>query len=266
MVSEDRLWHLRVSADGTFIKNVEHGRFLSLYDLLKRDKDGTESKLSKAAVENRLVLSFVLTTSLLHLFAGPWLKKAWSNEDICFLVGCETIDPTKPFLTANCTEPTSTRNLANLNHVHPCPIILALGILLLEVSPKTIVKENTRDDDRAGGPQMNLNADGFVANRLLDEWVTKSRLDISKTLLMGLESAIRACIIPTNVTDETPPPAPERIRKYIFTDIVIPLGTASSTTYNVPLERLHERVNKWRVPRISGSYDGKHPPDQYVSS
>ena len=151
--------------------------------------------------------------------------------------------------------------------MHQYPSILALGIILLEISLGTTIKDKQRDEEKQEGRYVTSNTDCLVALRLFEEWLKESERSVSKAIPSGLKSAIEACLIPAKIPDTTPPPSDDQIRQYIFTDIVIPLGTALSTTYDIPLERLHEEISKERLaeePDLFDSYDDKHTTDQYV--
>jgi len=267
-VDHGKLWHLRVGVGGDLIKDIKQGKFLSLHDLLRCETPEAESMLSAVEGKDRLVLSFILATSLLHLYQGPWLQKTWSNQDICFLVGSHrhvTLNLTTPFLTASCTDPASATGPIDFNQLHPYPSILALGILLLEISLNTIVKNNATDDEKQEGRHMTINTDWLVASRLFKDWIMGRRPGISNIIPEGLKVAVNACLDVDKIAELSLLADVEPVRQYIFTSIVVPLGTALSTTYNIPLEHLHEEVGKetWpQKPDLFDDYNNKHPLDQ----
>lgn len=268
----DLLWALN---DTKHIKDIRRSKFLSLRDLIKRNKGDTGATFSKIEGRDRLILSYILAISLLHFYEGPWLQKNWSNETICFLISDESRGRpnfTKPLLTANCTKLTSTNVTPDL--VHRIPNILALGIMLLEISLGTTMDLERRENEMQDGRHVTARTDFLVALRLFDEWIEHSKRGISKAIPRGLKTAIEACLEPSKIPYTIPPPSSNRVSRnqvlqYILKDIVIPLGTALSDTYEIPLEKLHEELGKEKQsddPFVFDSFEDSHTVDQYVST
>ncbi|KAH6716524.1 peptidase S8/S53 domain-containing protein [Leptodontidium sp. MPI-SDFR-AT-0119] len=224
MIEERRLWQLRVEP----CTNMPERKFNSLEDLLQDPKSNTGISISTYDSKQRLTLSYILATSLLHLHSSHWLRKTWQNENICF-------------------------------HVE------SLGIMLLEIARGRKLMEEIETSELRDGRYMTSKTDGLVALRVFEEWVKDSERTISKTIPLGLKSAIQACLEPTRIPATMPPPSEEQIRHYIFTYIVAPLGTALSETYSVPLENLHQEIISEKPkedPTLFDSIDKKHTPEQ----
>lgn len=253
------------------VNDIQQSKFLSLGDLIKWNKGDTEAIFSRVEGRDRLILSYILAVSLLQLYEGPWLQNNWSNETICFLINAQNRGRpnfTKPLLTASCTKLTSRRKAPDRDQVHSYPSILALGIMLLEISLATTMDLEREEKEKQNGQHVTSGTDFLVALRLFDHWVEQSQINISKAIPRGLKTAIEACLNPSKIPYTDPPPSNQQVLQYILTNIVIPLGTAVSDTYEIPLEKLHEEIGKDKQqddPYLFDSYDDRHTVTQYVS-
>lgn len=269
-VDGNRLWHLK--SDTKSIKDIRESKFLSLRDLIKRNKGDTGATFSTIEGKDRLILSYILAISLLHFYEGPWLQGNWSDETICFLINEQSRGPpnlTKPLLNASCTKFASTS--ATLDQVHGYPSVLALGIILLEISLGTTMDLERGENEMQDGRHVTSKTDFLVALRLFDDWIEQSKRSISAAIPWGLKTAIEACLESSKIPYTISPPSSnqDHVLQYILRDIVIPLGTALSEAYEIPLEKLHEEISKEKQSDNSNlfdSYDDKHKVDQYVSS
>lgn len=270
-VDENKLWRLR-KLDTKRIHGIQQSRFLSLGELIKRNKRGVGANFSTLEGRDRLILSYILAVSLLHLYEGPWLQKNWSNQTICFLINAQRQGRpnfTKPLLTASCTKLISTSATTNQLHVHSYPSILALGIMLLEISLGTTMDLEREGKEKQDDGNVNCKSDFLVALRLFDDWIEQSKRNISNAIPQGLKTAIEACLYPSKIPYTKPPPKEDQVLQYILTDIVAPLGTALSDTYEISIEKLHEELSKEKQADdafLFDCYDGLHTFDQYVST
>ena len=73
VVFDEKLWQLRVETDRLFYTQVRDSEFKSLRDILQPE-GSHQSALSCIEEKDRLILSFVLATSLMHFVEGPWLQ------------------------------------------------------------------------------------------------------------------------------------------------------------------------------------------------
>ncbi|CAJ0549769.1 Ff.00g033820.m01.CDS01 [Fusarium sp. VM40] len=74
-VYRQTLWELRagIDTDQSFVPQIRSDQFTSLRDLLQPIGRDRKSLISSASLEHRLILSFVLATSFLHFYNGPWM-------------------------------------------------------------------------------------------------------------------------------------------------------------------------------------------------
>lgn len=251
--------HPDVEINGLSPPQVRDVEFKSLSNLLQPNWKNRMSLVSLAEGKDRLILSFVLATSLLHLVRGPWLQQSLSSESICFLVSHQRASPdiTKPYLTTKCSPLIRGPVARKLNQPHQFPEILSLGILLLEIA--------------RGAPLnvMESQDSCVVALECMDKWAGTCRSGRARTIHDCLYQAISACIDPRefrNILDK-PTVVDADIRGYIFERILYPLGDALSTVYGVQLETLHAdppRSKKGKKVDGVGSFDheDEHHPEK----
>ncbi|KAK1965187.1 subtilase [Colletotrichum sublineola] len=246
LVYQKRLWQLHADVElaPSSPARVQDGDFRSLKDLLQPSQGGRESLLSSTATEKRLVLSFVLTTSLLCIFGGPWLPENLSSENICFLVpSCRSLpDITEPYLTTTCSSLAQRPLPVGPSQLHHIPEILSLGILLLEIAQgfPIVFKES---HDRC-----------YVALEHFEAWAKRRR---SQDAHEGLGRAILACISPKelrkNGLDKTSVGNPE-VMGYIFGSVLYPLEEALKA-YEIQSNTLHTYIARKPQVRGIGSFD-----------
>ncbi|CZR67542.1 uncharacterized protein PAC_17441 [Phialocephala subalpina] len=248
---------------------IQRSTFKTLDELLQKDRAKRATIISTCEGREKLILSFILATSLLHFHSAPWLQRSWNNRNICFLVNSrnEAVPGlTKPYLTAKCTPVACISQVAQpWYHFHRYPTILALGIMLLEISRGIRITDERRETELQDGIHVTASTDGLVALRVFEEWVQASERGVSKTIPLGLKSAIQACLEPAKIPFTNPPPSNEQIRQFILTDIVVPLGNALSDAYLVPPENLHFEISKARQPEqppLFDSHDKMHTQEQ----
>ncbi|RSL41639.1 hypothetical protein CEP54_015753 [Fusarium duplospermum] len=253
VVYAKNLWQLVADAETNPLcpPQVQDDKFRSLKDLLGSDGSNRVSLMSSIEGRDRLILSFVLATSLLHFVDGPWLQASLRSENICFLVSnCSSLpDITKPYLTTSFTSLAQPPVPRDLNQPHQYPDILSLGILLLEIARGAPI-DFEESQDRC-----------VVALECRDKWVEACRKGSSRTIPDGLFRAISACVDPTesryNVPDKKCPKdvAVRKVRKYIFERILYPLEDALSTAYEIKSDRLYADIAQAKEARGIGSID-----------
>ncbi|KAI1453627.1 subtilase [Annulohypoxylon moriforme] len=253
VVFSERLWQLNADVEINQLSSpqVQESEFKSLKDLLQLNRDSRESPLSSVEGKDRLILSFVLATSLVHFVGGPWLQESLNSENICFLVSHSRLLPdiTKPYLTTRCSSLTKRKSPPGLNQPHRFPDILSLGIMLLEIARGAPIKFK-EPQDRC-----------VVALECMDKWARICRTGRSRTVPEGLLQAISACIDPkefrSNDLDKKNIKDFE-IRKYIFERILYPLEDALSTTYEIQLKTLHTDIARAKESDRTGSFDHQY--------
>ncbi|KAK2032675.1 subtilase [Colletotrichum zoysiae] len=246
-----KLWqlHADVETNRLFPPQVRDVEFMSLKDLLKPNRSNHRSLMSSIEGKDRLILAFVLATSLLHFFKGPWLEASLSSESICFLVSRRRSSPdiTKPYLTTSCSS--SPRGALprgfDLNQPHRFPDILSLGILLLEIA-RGAPLDIEESQDRC-----------VVALECMDKWAKTCRTGRSSTIHDCLRRTILACIDPREFMDVLHRRSVNafEVRRYIFERILYPLDYALATTYEIKSNNLHDNISRANEASAMGYFD-----------
>ncbi|KAF6826078.1 subtilase [Colletotrichum musicola] len=251
VVHARKLWqlHADVETNRLLSPQVRDVEFMSLKDLLKTNRSNHGSSMSSMEVKDRLILSFILATSLLHFFEGPWLQASLSSENISFLVSHRRSSPniTKPYLTTNCfslAQRARSREF-NLNQPHRFPDILSLGILLLEIARGAPI-DYEESQDRC-----------VVALECMDKWAKTCRTGRSRTIHDCLHRTISACIDPREFRKVLDMRAVNdfEVRRYIFERILYPLDDALATVYEIQSNNLHEHISQATEVSAMGSFD-----------
>ncbi|KAF7517069.1 hypothetical protein G7054_g13928 [Neopestalotiopsis clavispora] len=231
LISGQKLWQLRteIERNQKLLPQAEDNKFRSLRDLFQPTQRHSESSMALTKAEDRLVLSFILATFLLHSYGGPWLRENFNSENICFYTSRHRLpDITTPYFTATCS-PNQDVLPVNLDQPHRFPDLLSLGIILLEIAQGFPVQVE-ESQDRC-----------LVALQHMDKWEDDCQRGGFKVIPDGLRQAISACLDPSkfkkhrldkkNIDDF-------HVRKYIFDRILYPLGDALRTTYEIQLHTL----------------------------
>ncbi|KAI0543459.1 subtilase [Xylaria curta] len=239
VIFEESLWQLEADIIRPPYPQLRDSEFKTLKDLLQPSR---KSLLSCIEGKDRLILSFILATSLMHFARGPWLWAGLNSENICFLMHSRSSpDITKPYLATSYSSVTPRESPRELNQPHRFPEILSLGILLLEIA-RGFAIDFQESQDRC-----------VVALDFMDKWTGRWR-----TAPDGLCRAISACIDPTelrnNGLDKTSVNDLE-IRRYIFERILYPLEDALSTAYNIHSHALHADISRINKVGGAGSFD-----------
>ena len=128
---------------------------------------------------------------------------------------------------------------------HSHPVILALGIIFLEIATGTRFK---RSHEQTSWEQCN--SDNYQALQLLKVTEKQDRHNFTKRISSGLSKAIRSCL-----KLEPPPNFPSNqlsaegpIRHYILTRIVDPLASELKDGHKVRLEELHDDLSGMTLP------------------
>lgn len=128
---------------------------------------------------------------------------------------------------------------------HSHPVILALGIIFLEIATGTRFK---RSHEQTSWEQCN--SDNYQALQLLKVTEKQDRHNLTKRISSGLSKAIRSCL-----KLEPPPNFPSNqlsaegpIRHYILTRIVDPLASELKDGHKVRLEELHDDLSGMTLP------------------
>ncbi|KAJ4315293.1 hypothetical protein N0V84_008449 [Fusarium piperis] len=255
-----KLWKLRVDIEDNQRSSTQvlDSKFRPLKELLQQQHQGQRhSPMALMEGKDRLILSFILATSLLHFFSGPWLQAKLTSETICFLVSNSHVSPdiTKPYLTTACCSLEQEASPSELDQPHQFPYILSLGILLLEIARGTPVNL-----EKAQDPCV-------VALDCFKEWDKACGTGRSTSVRDGLHEVISACIDPRKLRQyflDKPSVKNLEVRQYIFERILHPLENALSTAYGIQLNKLHADIARAKEVNKSGSFDHRdeHRPDK----
>ncbi|KAF3074304.1 Major intracellular serine protease [Trichoderma lentiforme] len=239
LVQNDKLWHL---TPRPFQGADHHTHMESLQQLLG---DGVSvSDISKYKPKDKLILCYVLASSMLFLYPGSWFQTAWSSDKIYFArrFGNSTSSGfTFPYLSTTFQQ--VQNNPRNHMQYHYHPAILGLGIIFLEIA--TSVKFTRRSHEPTQWQQFN--SDGVQALEQLQELERQMDRDHSKRIPRVLNQVIRSCLIldpppnfPTKQLSEEGP-----IRQYILSCIVKPLESNLRDGYNVSLDNMKLAAEAW---------------------
>lgn len=255
-VYRQTLWELRagIDTDQSFVPQIRSDQFTSLRDLLQPIGKDRKSLISSASLERRLILSFVLATSFLHFYNGPWMPVSLTNKNICFLMSRRRTLPdiTKPFLNANICDQRETSPETSLNQPHPCPGIRALGELLFEIALGTPINID-----------KSQSSCWETINRVKD-WRRRCQTG-SRKVHDSYCQAIEACVDPNKFGAgilSRPTDQPESIkdfinevRKHIFEKVLYRLQEALDKSYRIKVDTLHSYITDKKNKFLPGSFD-----------
>ncbi|KAI9835734.1 MAG: hypothetical protein M1819_001912 [Sarea resinae] len=138
----------------------------------------------------RMLLALRLASNLLQLLQTRWLEKAWSKDDVCFLLRStgqandvtqgQKLDADRPFVSV--TFDGVTRNTQSQRNIDPKIVLLELGILLLEIWHERTLESRFPDIEAPKNPWERF----ALAARWLD--------DTSNPLLDLYRKAVSRCI------------------------------------------------------------------------
>lgn len=232
-----KLWRLQVDWCQNF-DQIRSGEFPTLKKLLG-NQGGHENVLGRLEERGRLLLSFVIATTVVHLYQSPWLRELRSDT-VCFLRISRyrlDIDLAKPYLMANIPNPgaTSTAPHDTVSSYDRFPLLRDLGILLLEIAQCKTMEFGDR------GPN------GIDALERFQDWTRKTDGSLVQTVSPHLKHAIESCLdrqlFPESFRARKYP-EPYDVRQHIFRDVVIPLAEALAESYEIPQEKLTHEITR----------------------
>ncbi|KAH7127826.1 peptidase S8/S53 domain-containing protein [Dactylonectria estremocensis] len=188
LAANEGLWHLKPE----LLDGVNHHTSMeSLYQLL--GDDSRTSQISKYTWRDQFLLCYSLANSMLYLYPGSWLQTAWSSNMVYFVRQINDSTSTLltfPYLAVDIRQ--QHRVPESLEHMqyHAHPVILALGIMFLEIATGVRFK---RTPGLTSCEQWNT--DGPEAFQLLKNLERGGRHNHSKRIPTALRDAIRACLI-----------------------------------------------------------------------
>ncbi|ROW15178.1 hypothetical protein VPNG_03034 [Cytospora leucostoma] len=206
-------------------------------DQLLGDDIATSNLLLNYDPREKLILCYILASSMLFFYPGSWLQKAWDSSKIYFIrhVGSSTSALlTFPYLSADIQEAGRLPKLhPEFLQSHQYPAILALGIMFLEIGTGSKFDRSCEHLEYARN-----NTD------LLRAWKQYHDLKNSKArgkpIPPSLIETIYSCL------KLSPPPdsagkswSEGSIRHYILTRIIRPLAKALEDGYKIDLKGLN---------------------------
>lgn len=253
LVEGNSIWRLRPARPK--IKDLRKTVHISLSDLIQ-----SGYFLQNISQKDRFVLTYIIASSILSLYQGPWLDQEWTKDQIFFLSeggDLTTLDLRRPLLSTKCIATDHIRNPPHPENIHPEPRIAALGIVMLEIALGMAIE--TRRDD---GP-LNSNTDLLNAYQLLDQ-MQHDRNAIPKHVC-----AIKTCLQPEDIFDEDL--SNESKQHSLHANIVGPLE-AILTAYGIQTEDLNSELGGDQESLLPAIRSGAETPNpktrtmQFVSS
>ena len=235
LVEGNSMWRLRPTRPK--IKDLKKAVHISLSDLIRN------GFLQRSNQKDMFLLTYIIATSILSLYQGPWLDHAWTKAQIVFLSqdgDLATIDLSKPLLSTKCIDLDRRASQPHPDNIHPEPRLEALGIVMLEIALGKAI-ESQRDD----GP-LNSNTDLLNAYQMLDQ-MREDRATIPNHIL-----AIQTCLQPEDLFEEDI--SNESKQQRLHANIVGPLE-AILVAYGIRTEDLDttlggDQETSLPVPRI----------------
>ncbi|KLU87728.1 hypothetical protein MAPG_06721 [Magnaporthiopsis poae ATCC 64411] len=218
LVERGILWHLKPDID---LERRYDEHILPLCHLL----GGAEPSLNILAYtpEEQHLLCYSLADSVLWYYPGSWLRESWSSSRI-FLTKAQDSDRLtlcSPYLSVRLTEYQGETGPPPHMQSHRHPVILALGIMLLEIVTGS-------QFPRSDSPILSrrCNDDHIAALQLLNSLERRDGAGGTRFLTSGLRHAIRSCLrlepLPNLRQERMSEEGP--IRHHILTNIVRPLA------------------------------------------
>ena len=160
-----------------------------LGDLLEKDQS------QQMSLKHRRMLAVIVAHAVLHFCEGPWLDKHWDKQHISFFMqSAGDVDLARPYLsTVFEGATTSEDDSIDLSMLHPCPPILALGVLLLELHLSERIEDCYEQDDLDEEGKPNSNTTLTAAERLLEDSVD----NVVETYRMGIKACLDCDFAPT---------------------------------------------------------------------
>jgi hypothetical protein len=225
MYDDIALWQVQSFPRAT--RRRDSQAVLTLHDFFR-----TTQRMS---LKDKCILSVILAKSLLDFSESKWVS-GWSKESISFLsVVAGSIDFRRPCLTTDFKSPGSGGNIrgqddgVSMYQLHPCPPLLQLAIILLELQKGDTIESMRSEEDLVDG-RPNRNTDFITAIRVIDDIVDDIRVDS--------RNAVKACLECNFNTKQCPSFDDEDFRKAVYTQIVAPLEKELYDGFKIMVEDL----------------------------
>ncbi|KAH7391754.1 hypothetical protein BKA66DRAFT_25811 [Pyrenochaeta sp. MPI-SDFR-AT-0127] len=162
-------------------------------------------------LRERSILAVILSHAVLHCLESPWLCNNWSKEHVVFFrkESSTEFEFDQPFLKVEFQEEDSEPVPFDPVSIHGNPIILALGILLLEIYTQTAL-ESRREGQHSSDRESNANTNLTTAITFLKE--------LDGDLRLKYRQAVKECLYWNDVQLDG-----DSLRQRIYDRIVEPL-------------------------------------------
>ncbi|EEU40755.1 uncharacterized protein NECHADRAFT_99144 [Fusarium vanettenii 77-13-4] len=201
----------------------------------------------------KLLLSYILASSLLYLYPGDWIPMDWSSDRIFFpRHSGSRRSPifTLPYLSVNLQQGGAPPKVPPVSQYHKHPAILALGIMLLEIATGVRFDPAHGDGTAELDQADRYNEYGSQALRILDDLERQGERHLSRRIPPVLSKVVRSCLIlnpsPSMAAEQMSEEGP--IRHYILSCIATPLAVALSEGYHVSLDELQDALDMRPMP------------------
>jgi hypothetical protein len=200
------------SADrGCRIQLTDH-HWLSLESLLSRPYYRRD--LSK---EECLLLGANLSSSLLQLHGTPWLSDTWCNKCIYFSQSCP-VNVGEPYVMLNFDDPSEASYRPTWDCSGQNPYLVALGIILLELSQKKLFSE-WLDSKSISRPD-----DIISKSARAWDWLRESLMGHGHTISEDYAAVVQLCLFSTfNPVPRRVDLCDEEFREAVYRFILYPL-------------------------------------------
>ncbi|KAH0551799.1 hypothetical protein GP486_006982 [Trichoglossum hirsutum] len=145
---------------------------------------------ARPPLEELYCLAITLVASVFQLSRTPWLGQKWSKKDIAFLRTSNNtlldVDIKHPYLVRDFPQSSELSNRSSTDTTNDCSNLLALAILLLEISSGQSIEKVQRPEDLGNKTAGDDIADLQTANR----WYKAERPRLSA----GFSKAILTCL------------------------------------------------------------------------
>jgi hypothetical protein len=191
------------------------GQKSSLFDLLRESASNPRTSKTILYRKDRTALAVQISSSLLQLYATPWIAKEWSGKDIIFQRLNETpenetsVSVQRPYLRQRFPLSAVTANDTEA-------IMFRLGVLLLELCTGMPRENQSNPNNRLNETGQGGGIAEFAT--VYDWW----KRDALREEGEGYAEAIRKCIV-FDFPCETKTLLDEKFRKTVYNEVVQPL-------------------------------------------
>jgi hypothetical protein len=204
---------------------IRHHLDASLKSLLESNQRWEHCNL-----RDKSILAVTLAHAVMHRSEGPWLYADLNKDEIFFFRKNDSQNPdiSRPFLAMDFTKQAIVPDEDDdLFSIHSNPVLLSLGILLLEITNGTLIEDHWSTEDLTDGSTQNDSTNLTAALRLLENSNGK--------VVIGLQKAVKACLEWDSMNDGS---EDTDFAKRVYKRIVEPLEDVLWHGFNIRPEEL----------------------------